>query len=584
MTDRRVQIGATQDYLNMREVTTDAGQVLNEVVETNNYYSAIGVNSTQTPLAAGETFQGTSEDVGDYARAAVCIFTPFGEPTDITVYIEVSHDEESWSSIPRSVANTSIANPIMWAIAERYFRIKIVNGTSTASVFSVQVQYSNNDDILLGHPLNETLSDEMGGVITRSVLVGKTQGGMYKNVPVDGDGHLATDTPLTAFGDLRTAELSPIFQASFEYTVTNTQIGTIETSNGATVTQADAMCVVTTGTTTGASAEWETSKHVKYRPGLGGLFRGTGMFTAGVAGTEQSLGVADTEGTTASHENGYAVGYNGTDFGFLRWQNDTLQFVAQSAWDDPLDGTGPSGMTLDPTKLNVYYIQFQYLGAGAIKVWVESDINGDMELVHTVQYANKFTVPSCYNPNFHMMVHVKNNATTSNLVAKSASMAFFVEGKSKLTEIHHPHFTSERITTSAVTTEVALFTIRNKTTYASKANFIDLVLENVTASIEAAANNNLGAVRVIKNATIGGTPSYSDINTTDSIVEIDTAGTTVTNGQTLYNVDLAGKNDKENSNLNPYEFVIAPGDTITVAGLSAASATINASLLWRELF
>jgi hypothetical protein len=72
MTDRRVQIGATQDYLNMREVTSDAGQVLNEVVETNNYYSAIGVNSTQTPLASGATFQGTSEDVGDYARAAIC--------------------------------------------------------------------------------------------------------------------------------------------------------------------------------------------------------------------------------------------------------------------------------------------------------------------------------------------------------------------------------------------------------------------------------------------------------------------------------------------------------------------------------
>ena len=50
--------------------------------------------------------------------------------------------------------------------------------------------------------------------------------------------------PLTAFGDLRTAELHPIFQYSFEYTVTNTQLTTNIVTNGGTVTHADAMAVV----------------------------------------------------------------------------------------------------------------------------------------------------------------------------------------------------------------------------------------------------------------------------------------------------------------------------------------------------
>ena len=216
--------------------------------------------------------------------------------------------------------------------------------------------------------------------------------------------------PLTAFGDLRTAELSPIFQVSFEYTVINTEVGAIELTGSGAVTQADGMCVVSTGVTLGSTAEWETVNNARYRAGLGGLFRGTAMFSAGVAGTEQMLGIADTEGVSSSHANGYGVGFSGVTFGFMRWQDDVLIHVAQDTWDDPMDGSGASGMTLNPTMLNVYFIEFQYLGAGSIKLWIESDVTGDMVLAHTVMYTNLNTVPSVFNPNFHLMLHVLNNA------------------------------------------------------------------------------------------------------------------------------------------------------------------------------
>lgn len=551
------------------------------IVETANTISVVNSRAAAT-LAAGAVFQGTSEDVSAYGRIGIAITS--SNATDGTFVVEVSHDNVNWGGPPRSVVDTRFAQPVMWAVVEKYFRIKYTNGTTEANDLSIQVQYSTNDDILLAHPLDETLLDEMGAVLTRSVLVGATTGGIYQNVHTSGDGHMAIDVPLTAFGDLRVAELSPIQQISFEYTVTNADIGTVEVTNSGTVTQADAMCVVTTGTTTGSTAEWETTHNAKYRAGLGGLFRGTAMFTQGVAGTEQMLGIADIEGVSASHKNGYGVGYSGTEFGFMRWQNDVLFFTPLSSWDDPLDGTGKSGMTIDPTKLNVYFIQFQYLGAGAIKVWVEETIGGNVFVAHTENYTNANIVPSVYSPNFHLMLHVLNGATTSNIIAKSASMAYFIEGKSRYTELQQPHHTSERVTKTGVTNEIALFTIRSKALYAGYTNFIDFVLENFTASIEAGANNNLGSVRLVKNATIGGTPSYVDIETTDSVVDIDTAGTTVTGGETMYIIDLAGKNDKENSDLTPYEIILSPGDTVTVAGLSAASAVINGSLLWKELF
>jgi len=50
-----------------------------------------------------------------------------------------------------------------------------------------------------------------------------------------------------------------------------------------------------------------------------------------------------------------------------------------------------------------------------------------MILAHTILYAGLNTVPSTYNPNFHLMVHALNRATTADLTIKSASLAYFVE-------------------------------------------------------------------------------------------------------------------------------------------------------------
>ncbi len=547
-----------------------------------NFISSVNSRAAST-LAAAAVFQGTVETVTQYGRAGISISSD--NATDGVLSIETSHDNSTWGAATRTWADTSAAAPHMWNIVEKYFRIKYTNGTTEATNLSIQVQYSTNQNILLGHQLNETLIDETEAVITRSVLVGKTQGGgQYKNVPVDGRGKLEVDLPLTSFGDMRTAELSPILQITFDATVTNTEIGTIELVGSGAVTQENSMVKVTSGATTGSTAEWETARNAKYRSGLGGLMRFTAMFTTGTAGTEQMVGLADTEGSSASHKNGYGVGYNGVTFSLMRWDNDVLIPVAQSAWDDPMDGTGPSGMTLDPTKLNVYYIEFQYLGAGAVNLWIESDTSGDMVLAHVINYTNANTTPNVRNPNFHMMAHVLNKATTDILTVWSASMAYFVEGMSKYTELQQPNFTTGKREKTTVTTEVAIFTIRNKTTYNSLTNYVDIVLENVQAAIEASSANNLGQVRLVKNATLGGSPSYADIQATNSVCEIDVAGTTVTGGTELLFTPLAGKNDREPTDLTPYEFIIGPTETITVAGTSANSATIDAGILWKELF
>lgn len=390
----------------------------------------------------------------------------------------------------------------------------------------------------------------------------------------------------SAFGEQIVVQLHPQWQQSFEYTVNNTALNTNTVTGSGGVSQVTAMAKVFSGVTIGSNAMLQSDHHAKYRAGCGMMLRFSAMFSTPVAGTFQYIGMMDEHGAVAEFKNGFAIGYNGTALTIARFANDTLFEVPRASWDDKLDGTGTSGANIDFTKLNVFYIQAQYLGSGAIHFWCENPDTGVPFVFHRIKYANRYVVPSTYNPNYHFTMYVDNVATTSDVAVYCASYGYFVEGLTGLIEVHQPQFSSGTKSKTTVTTEVAIFTIKNKTTYptaAPKTNYIDLILERVGCSIEASSTNNLGTVRIVKNATLGGTPSFADISATDSIAQIDVAGTTVTGGQEYTSFELAGKNDKENENVLPFKIIVHPGETITIAGLSANSATIKASLLWKEL-
>lgn len=390
----------------------------------------------------------------------------------------------------------------------------------------------------------------------------------------------------TAFGESLVGELHPLFQGSFEYTVQNTDLVTNTTVDGGTVTQGSGMASVITSATTASSALLQSKQHARYKSGLGGVDRFTTLFTTPVAATEQYIGLADEIGSSAAFKNGYMVGYDGTVFGFHRFQNDTKISIDLSDWDDPLgqgEVLGASGITLDQTKLNVFYIQYQYLGGGPIRIFLMSDKTGYPVLVHTSLYNNTNTEPSTHNPNFFHTMWVDNKATTSNMILKSSSYGYFVEGRTKHIELHQPTNSSDLIALNTITAEVPILTIRNKSSYVSKTNFIDIELKHVTASIEANAANNLGSVKLVRNAILTGA-SYSDINTANSVVDVDVAAGTVTGGTAFLPLPLAGKNDAKSESLAPMELILNPGETMTIVGKSANAATIEAEILWRELF
>ncbi len=158
-----------------------------------NRISSTNYNSRDAAtLAANATFQGEGEDVSRYGRVGVSINGT--NPCRGTLYMEVSHDNVIWGGPARAISDARFTQPHMWNIVEKYFRIRYVNGSVECKDFSIQVQYSNNADILLGHQLDEDLLDETEALITRSVLVGQAPDGEYHNVRSTEDGKLEVET------------------------------------------------------------------------------------------------------------------------------------------------------------------------------------------------------------------------------------------------------------------------------------------------------------------------------------------------------------------------------------------------------
>lgn len=397
------------------------------------------------------------------------------------------------------------------------------------------------------------------------------------------DGFVA-EVPISAFGDSRTIELSPVFQYSFEYTVDNTRLTDNTVTGTGTVTQAQAMAVIGTGTTTASTALLESVAHLRYRSGFGASARFTALFTTCTANTVQYIGLADVAGSSAVFKNGFTIGCDGTTFGFHRFQNDVKISIPLADWDDILDGEGPSGIEIDITKLNIFFITFEYLGAGNITIWLADDKSRNMVPVHTIDYTNSNIIPSVFNPNFHFVLWADNGSTTADIILKTGSFSTFIEGDTAFTELQQPLFGTGKKQKTSVTSSIPIFSIRNKDTYSSTENFIDINVLSVFTSIEAGTPNNLGEVNIILNGTLTGTPVYSDINTTDSVIEIDTSATGITGGQMLITIPLAGRNDKAFPNFVEQELILRQGDVLTFTGSSDNSATINAGASWKELF
>jgi hypothetical protein len=274
-----------------------------------------------------------------------------------------------------------------------------------------------------------------------------------------------------------------------------------------------------------------------------GSFTVSGSLTASI--TEQAAGVAKTDNHTAQ----------------ASWNVNTVPF---------------SGF--DPTKLNVYKIKFGYLGAANITYFVYDPNVGEFIEVHQVRWANTATTTHVGNPNFKMgWTSASLGSSGTNLTVLGSSGAIFLEGDEV---VKNNTFADENTVASVATTLTNLITIKNRTVYNDRFNLgkvfpIDVSIDN---------DHNKGAIiEVFRSADVAGTPNFQYEDRFNSIVLVDKAGTTVTNGTLIKAFTVAAGGDID-IDLTTLRTELLPDETFVVAAktISGTSTNMTATITWKE--
>ena len=178
---------------------------------------------------------------------------------------------------------------------------------------------------------------------------------------ISNDNVIVENFPFTSSGSIAISEMQPTIQVNFVYGLTPNIVRSRDITGTGSVSQVVNKAVVSTGASTGSSATLETIAPLKYRTGEDLLARYTGVFTPGVVGSTQLVGVFDDF-------NGLGFGYNGEEFGVFHRNDSVTNWIPQTAWNiDPFDGTGPSGANINFADGfgNVFQTIYRYHGFGA---------------------------------------------------------------------------------------------------------------------------------------------------------------------------------------------------------------------------
>lgn len=270
-------------------------------------------------------------------------------------------------------------------------------------------------------------------------------------------------------------------------------------------------------------------------------------------------------------------------------QAQTSTAYTQSAWNiDTLDGTGPSGMTIDPQSGNVYQVAYEWLGFGAIVWSVENPLSGAFVPFHRIEIANTGTDVSLSQPDMQLTAFVSSVISTTPITLQVASMSAFVEGQIKRFAPNYS-VSNAHAGVNGVTTNVILFAIRNPRTFNGLTNQVQVNLKDFTAAVSGSANNTraLGKFSIV----LGGTPSasigfnYRDEGKTPTYIATPAAGTTLTGFTILFTSSVPTESAVTYS-LIQNDLILFKNQTLYVIYTNTAPSTgtirLDAALSWVE--
>jgi hypothetical protein len=194
-------------------------------------------------------------------------------------------------------------------------------------------------------------------------------------------------TAKDAFARLRISEPFTLFDSSHRYRDNGLWSTGVTAGGTAAFNASGGFMELTVGTTSGSEVIRESDRVFPYQPGKSLLNINTFTMNPAKSGLRQRIGYFGAS-------NGIFVEMDGATLAFVKRSSVsgsvTETKVTQDNWNiDPLNGSGPSGLSLDMSKSQIWWTDIEWLGAGTNRIGFI--IDGNLIHCHSFHHANGIT-------------------------------------------------------------------------------------------------------------------------------------------------------------------------------------------------
>ena len=363
--------------------------------------------------------------------------------------------------------------------------------------------------------------------------------------------NLLSKNNFDAFGRLRVSQPFTLFDSQNRYAA-DPSFDTSLTGSGTStfLTNESAVSLAVT-TASGDKVVRQTKRCFPYQPGKSLSFLMTFVMAAAKTNLRQRVGYFDSN-------NGLFLQRSGTELSFIirsytGGSVDDTRKVIQSAWNgDKLDGSGASGITLDTTKAQILFADFEWLGVGSVRVGFV--IDGQYITAHTFDNANEVTSVYMQTATLPLRIEIENTAATaSSSSMKQICSTVISEGGYEQTSIERVARRSTTLT-GIGTSFVPLVSIR------LASDSLGAVILPKQVRVLPIANGEY-EIALVRNATLTGA-SYD--TTTFASVDFDVTATAMSGGDIVLNEYATASNQAGAQAQNDliYNFDMQLGATI----------------------
>jgi hypothetical protein len=336
-------------------------------------------------------------------------------------------------------------------------------------------------------------------------------------------------TALDAFGRQRVSQPYTLFDSQNRYAADN-QFDSATTGTGSTTFNSNQASVSMSVTAGGVgSVVRQTYRSFPYQPGKGLLVLATFVMDA-----SNSVNLTQRVGYFNTQNGVFFQKVDGVNSFVLRSNTSgtpsDARTVNQADWNgDPLDGTGASGYTLDLTKPQILWMDFEWLGVGSVRCGFI--INGEYIVCHTFNTANVYGT-TVYMTTAILPLRYEITTTTSAVAATLTQICCSVvsEGGFEQTSIDHVARRTTIFTT--INTAATFYPIVSIRLASGRTGAV--VLPNKVQFLPTTSQNY--EVALLKNPTLTGA-TWAATVPSDSNVEYDVAATAISNVGTIAQTD-----------------------------------------------